>query len=179
MQRLAGACEGHETSPGCERFSPDLKLEPAPSINIGTTETKNISEENSSGFHVFEIHVPTLGMGLGALTTGILITGVCVCGVYYVYRRYKKRWERQRNIGRIHGLPVPHFTRQDHLQVPNIIINTDRWRGRGGNSGRIDIAKDKSDGRDINADTDGDTRVNRWNGAHDDGDDEEGRVRFY
>ncbi len=64
-------------------------------------------EENSSGFHIFEIHAPTVGYSL----TSIIF---CIAGAFlllYIYRRCKSRWGRNRH---------PHLPRQGAMQPPQM-----------------------------------------------------------
>ena len=58
---------------------------PAPIQNSGvmTTETTNPVTENSSGFHIFEIHLASMGMGW----ITVVVVAAVVIASYYLYKK--------------------------------------------------------------------------------------------
>ncbi len=65
----------------------DSKEKPAPEVD------KSISEE-SSGFHVFELHMPSVGMSFGWLLFVIFLAGV----LYLVAKWARRRIVRKRRV---------------------------------------------------------------------------------
>ena len=68
-----------------------------PSTDASTNASKSISE-TSSGFHLFELHMPTLGMGI---TTLIFIACLSLIA-YMLYKRALRRRIRLHGHGRDH-----------------------------------------------------------------------------
>ena len=60
--------------------------------HIDASSDKSTVYDESSGFHLLEIHMPTVGKGLSALVTLALISLLFVC----LGKRLKRAWERKR-----------------------------------------------------------------------------------
>ncbi len=72
--------------------------------NSGTTNVQSSSMESSEGFHMLEVHFPTLGAGFGLVVLGALILYFCIA------RRKRGDKRRQQQIGRpaTSGWEPPH-----------------------------------------------------------------------
>ena len=87
------------------------------SSNTKVDHPKNegIVENTQGGFHVFEVHAPSMGVGIGAF---VLL--VCLCCILYVmYRRMKKRIERrcEQRPWRASRFPIPPSMDLRHPQL--------------------------------------------------------------
>ena len=88
-----------------------------------STETKNetpVEVDNSTGFHVLEIHLPTAGAGLGLL----ILVVVIIAFAFYIRRKLKDRYRRRqhaRNLPTVIYQPYPRFATGRGLNPPDII----------------------------------------------------------
>jgi hypothetical protein len=57
--------------------------------------------DESSGFHVLELHMPTVGFGV----TSVVLCAILFIACILVYRRLAKRWVRRTNYP--HPMPMP------------------------------------------------------------------------
>ena len=106
-------------------------------------------EEESTGFHVIEIHAPTVGVGI----TMIIMASLFACAAYACYRKIRQRTERRmqrqrRNENLLYGnlqeipmTPIGHY--QQSAQIPAIGYPADRENGRQYEQNRFqDITED-------------------------------------
>ena len=63
------------------------KPEPTHHTNDAHTDSSNKVMESSSGFHLFELHVPTLGLGFSTL----LLLAVVILACYLLFKRQLRR----------------------------------------------------------------------------------------
>lgn len=95
---MGKTCSKEECSDSCPEGCPP----PQPSV-VSTTTTNKIGEiNNSSGFHLFELHLPTVGYGIIAIVILLTTVAFCICGVRKMWKYFQRRAIRQQHL-----LPYP------------------------------------------------------------------------
>ena len=78
-------------------------------------------DERSSGFHILELHAPTMGFGLATIIIILLIAAFLT----YIYRYVSKRCRRQPNSNNHTAYQMSRHT-SPLLEAPSIIYLSDR-----------------------------------------------------
>ncbi len=77
--------------------------------------------EVSTGFHVMEVHMPTLGMGL----TWLIILLMLIIAAILLYRRYVRRWNRRQSSHPAGALPLFHRRQDPSPSVYYVVSRND------------------------------------------------------
>ena len=74
-------------------------------------------QESSSGFHILEIHLPTVGLGFTSIVLFAVAFGLCFC----IYRRVAKRYARRPPRQQPAFLPSHAAPWSPDLRTPTVI----------------------------------------------------------